>query len=84
MRSTRRVACARMAWDGSQAGSHPEWICADGCGLWWTRRPIIPGSVDSARRLWTGLGYLRIRRLGVRVAPGALQQLSAPAIRRCE
>ena len=35
---------------------------------------VASGSADAHGHTWTGLGDLRIRRLGVRVAPGALMQ----------
>jgi len=57
---------------GSQVGSHPAWIAVDGGGPGWSRRPATPGRMDSCGCLRTPLGDLRIRRLGVRVTPGAL------------
>jgi hypothetical protein len=36
-------------------------------------KALIPGCTDSRGRSWMPLGDLRIRRLGVRVAPGALE-----------
>ena len=57
---------------GSQVGSHSSWTCVDSCGRWWNRKPSVPGRADTHGRLWTRLGDLRIRRLGVRVPPGVL------------
>jgi hypothetical protein len=44
----------------------------DGAGLQWNPKPPVPARMDTPGPPWTPLGDLRIRRLGVRVAPGAL------------
>jgi hypothetical protein len=49
----------------------------DSCRRPWTpvdSEPVVPACVDSCGHPWTRLGDLRIRRLGVRVAPGALRE----------
>jgi hypothetical protein len=43
----------------------------DGCGPRRNLRRELPGRMDASGSLWTRLGDLRIKRLGVRVAPGA-------------
>jgi len=46
----------------------------DGRGPGWNRNHSAGGRMHSCGRPGTPLGHLRIRRLGVRVAPGALQK----------
>ena len=57
---------------GSQVGSHVGWTAAVACGLWWNRKPLAEPCMDGCGHPRTPLGHLRFRRLGVRVAPGAL------------
>ena len=65
---------------GSQVGSHSLRTTVDGHGRPWTRKPVVPGRVDACGHSRSALGDLRIRRLGVRVAPGALSE--TPAVQR--
>jgi hypothetical protein len=58
----------------------PSWepFSVDSYGRPWTpvtRKLVVPAPVDTPGRPWTPLGDLGLRRLGVRVAPGALQQV---------
>jgi hypothetical protein len=62
------VVGVRPSWSGSpgsQVGSHSLWTVVDCRGRGRTRKPVVPGHVDSRGRLRTPLGDLRIRRLGV-------------------
>jgi len=56
---------------GSQVGSHSRWMTLDGRGQRWRRQQSARGRMHSCGRPRIPLGHLRIRRLGVRVAPGA-------------
>ena len=69
-----RHAVERASPYGSQVGSHSLWTGLDGRGYRWNRNRSGSGRGDIPGRPWTQLGDLRIRRLGVRVAPGALRK----------
>ena len=65
------ASVCRSAPASALAGSHLGWTAAVLYGRGWTWKPSIPGCVDGYGHPRTPLGHLRIRRLGVRVAPGA-------------
>jgi hypothetical protein len=66
------MSIRRSCATGSQVGSHSLRTPPDGGGRLWTWKPALPGPLDVPGHLWTPLGDLRIRRLGVQVSPGVL------------
>ena len=76
-------ATAKDSLSAAQGGPAPSWEPSwepfpvdppDRPGFQWNRTPVLPHRMDSPGPSRTALGDLRNRRLGVRVAPGALPE----------